>query len=235
MYFGLKGDTVPLSDVRVRQALAYAIDVDTIVTTILRGFATRTATQVGPFDFGYSAKVRPYPYDPARAKALLAQAGYPNGFEIGMQGTRRYLMGGEVSQALAQEFAAVGVRAQLEITDWTVYAQLVPAKKQAPIYMLEWGSTQTLDADAALYPILHSNQPYSTVSIPQLDRLLEDARHALDPAVRANLYAQIQTLAHDQVPLLTLYQEDSLYGLSDRVIWQPRPDARIPVSDLRLR
>jgi peptide/nickel transport system substrate-binding protein len=235
IYFGLKSDAPPLNNVNVRRALAYAIDLNTIVKAILRGFASPSGTQVGPFDFGYDPKIRPYPYDPARARALLAEAGYPSGFEIDMQGTRRYLMGGEVSQAVAQEFAAVGVRAKLSLPDWTVYAQMVPVKKQAPIYMLGWGSTQTLDADAAIYPILHSGQPYSTVDLPELDRLLDDARHVMDASARLKLYAKIQQLVHDQVPLLTLYQEDSLYGLDSRVSWKPRPDARIPAADIQIR
>jgi peptide/nickel transport system substrate-binding protein len=235
IYFGLKTDTAPLDKVNVRRALAYAIDLPTIVKTILRGFATVSGTQVGAFDFGYDSKIKPYPYDPARAKSLLAEAGFPEGFAIDMQGTSRYLMGAEVSQAIAQEFAAVGVRAKLSVPEWTVYAQLVPVHKQAPIYMLGWGSTQTLDADAAIYPILHSGQPYSTVNMPELDRLLDDARHATDPSARLALYTKIQEFVHDQVPLLTLYQEDSLYGLDSRVAWTPRPDARIQVADIKLR
>lgn len=235
IYFGLKTDVPPLNDVRVRQALAYAIDVNAIVKTVLRGFATPMATQVGPFDFGYNSKISAYPYNPSRAKALLAEAGHANGFEIEMQGTRRYLMGAEVSQAVAQQLAAVGVRAKLEIPDWTVYVQLVPVKKQAPMYMLGWGSTQTLDADAAVYPIMHSNEPYSTVSNPKLDRLLDEARRTIDPQARARLYSQIQELAHEDVPMLTLYQEDSLYGMNDSVVWKARPDARIPAKDIRLR
>jgi len=235
IYFGLKTDVPPLNDVRVRRALAYAIDVNTIVKTILRGFASPMATQVGPFDFGYDPRISRYPYNPTRARALLTEAGHPNGIEIEMQGTRRYLMGAEVSQAIAQELAAVGVRVKLEIPEWTVYAQLVPVKKQAPIYMLGWGSTQTLDADAAIYPILHSNEPYSTVSDSKLDRLLDEARHTVDPQARGRLYGQIQELAHEDVPMLTLYQEDSLYGLNNSVAWKARPDARIPVIDIRLR
>ena len=235
IYFGLKSDAAPLNNVKVRQALAYAIDINTIVKNILRGFATPMGTQVGAFDFGYDAKIQPYPYNPGRAKALLSEAGFGNGFDIEMQGTSRYLMGAEVSQAIAQEFGAVGVRAKLSIPEWTVYAQMVPVKKQAPIYMLGWGSTQTLDADAAIFPILHSGQPYSTTATPELDKMLDDARHTTDPRERAALYAKIQEYVHAQVPLLTLYQEDSLYGMDSRVAWEPRPDARIPVADIRIR
>jgi peptide/nickel transport system substrate-binding protein len=235
VYLGLRFDVPPLNDRRVRQAMAYAIDVDTIVSKILRGFATPIGTQVGPFDFGYSPNVPRYRYNPAKAKALLAEAGFPNGFDIAFQGTRRYLKGGDVSQALAEQLTAVGVRAKLEIPEWQVYVQLVPVKKQAAIYMLGWGSTQTLDADAAIYAIMRSGEPYSTISIAKLDQLLDEARRTIDPSARAQLYRQIQTLAHDEVPMLTLYQEDAVYGINNRVLWKGRADARLPVFDMRFQ
>jgi len=203
-----------------------------IVKELLKDFAAATGTQVGPFDFGY--KAQPVPgFDPARAKALLAEAGYPNGFTIRMQVPRRYINSAEVGQVIAQEFAAIGVKAELEVPEWSVYTQLVPAGKQAPIYMLAWGSTQTLDADAAIYPIFRSGEPYSTVALPALDALLDESRRTIDPAARAAVFAKIQDLAVKEVPALTLYQEDSLYAKRKGVTFTGRADARIPVFDIR--
>ena len=180
IYLGLKTAEKPLDDVRVRRALSMAIDRKTIVTQILKGYADPTGTQVGPFDFGYKHEPIP-PFDPKAAKALLAEAGYPAGFTIRMQMPRHYINGAEVGQVIAQEFAAIGVTAQLEVPEWSVYTQQVPAGKQAPIYILGWGSTQTLDADAALYPIFRTGEPYSTVSFPAMDTLLDESRRTIDP------------------------------------------------------
>ncbi len=233
IYLGLKSAEKPLDDVRVRQALSLAIDRKTIVAALLRGFASLTGTQVSPFDFGY--KEEPIPaFDPAKARALLAEAGYPNGFTIRMQAPGHYLSSAEVGQVIAQEFAAVGVTAQLEAPEWSVYAQQVPAGKQAPIYMLAWGSTQTLDADAALYPIFHSGEPYSTFSSPEMDKLLDATRITIDPQARAEDFAAAQDLAAAQVPVLTLYQEDAIYGKAKSLSFAGRPDARIPVFDMRV-
>jgi peptide/nickel transport system substrate-binding protein len=234
IYLGLKMGEKPLDDVRVRQALSMAIDRKTIVSRILKGYADATGTQAGPFDFGYKAEPVP-PYDPKRARALLAVAGYPKGFTIRMQVPAHYLNSAAVGQVIAQEFAAIGVTAQFESPDWSVYAQQVPAGKQAPIYMLGWGSTQTLDADAALYPIFRSGQPYSTVAIPAMDKLLDESRQTIDPAARAALFGKIQDLAAKDVPVLTLYQEDSLYGKSKQLTFAGRADARIPLFDMRIR
>jgi peptide/nickel transport system substrate-binding protein len=233
IYLGLRMKEKPLDDVHVRKALSLAIDRKTIVAQILKGYASTTGTQVGPFDFGYKEEPVP-PYDPARAKTLLAEAGFPNGFSIRMQVVSRYVNSAAVGQVIAQELAAAGVKPELEVPEWSVYAQQVPAGKQAPIYMLAWGSTQTLDADAAIYPIFHTGEPYSTVSIPGLDSLLEQTRHTIDPAGRAALFAKIQDLAVEQVPVLTLYQEDSLYAKRKSVTFAGRPDARMPVFDMRI-
>jgi peptide/nickel transport system substrate-binding protein len=179
--------------------------------------------------------MEPRPYNPEKAKKLLAEAGFPNGFEIAMQGTRRYLKGGEVAQAVASQFEAIGVKVKLEIPEWTVYIQQVPAGKQAPIYMLAWGSTQTLDADAAIYAIYKSDEPYSTVKSPKMDELLDKTRSTIDPVEREKLFHEIQKLAYEEVPCLTLYQQDTLYGMRSNVDWKGRADARVPVFDIRLK
>jgi peptide/nickel transport system substrate-binding protein len=233
IYLGLKTGEKPLDDVRVRRALSMAIDRKTIAAEIVKGFADATGTQVGPFEFGY--KDEPVPeFNPQKAKALLAEAGYPNGLTIRMQVPRRYINSAEVGQVIAQEFAAIGVTAQLEVPEWSVYAQQVPAGKQAPIYMLAWGSTQTLDADAALYPILHTGEPYSSVSFPAMDALLEESRRTIEPAARAAVFGRIQDLAADIVPMLSLYQEDSLYAKKKTVTFTGRADARISLFDIKV-
>jgi peptide/nickel transport system substrate-binding protein len=234
IYLGLKTAEAPLNDPRVRQALSLAIDRGALVHTLLRDFATATGTQVGAFDFGYMATPAPAA-DPARARALLAEAGFANGFEITMQAPRRYISSAEVGQSIAQQFRAIGVRVNLEVPEWSVYTQQVPAGRQAPIYMLGWGSTQTLDADAALFAILRTGEPYSTVSIPALDQLLDESRRTVDPARREQVLHQIQQLTARETPLITLYQEDSLYGRRANVEFAGRADARIPVYDIRLR
>jgi len=232
IYLGLVTNVKPLDNVKVRQALNLAIDRKGIVENILHGMATATGTQVGVADFGYAGTPVPA-YDPKRAKELLTEAGLKDGFSIKMQATHRYLKDGDVAQAIAQEFEEIGVKAELETLDWSVYVQQVPRK--GPIFMLGWGSTQTLDADAALYAIMHSGEPYSTVSDPDLDRLLDESRRTIDPAARAKVFAEIQKVASEKVPLLTLYQEDSLYGRRKNVGFAGRPDARIPVFDIKLQ
>lgn len=234
IYLGLRNDQKPLDDVRVRQALSLALNRDAYTRDLLHGFGTPTGTMAGPKDFGY----QPIPaaiQDIAKAKALLAAAGYAQGFTLRFQAPRRYIASADVAQAIVQDLAAIGVKAQLEVPEWSVYTQQVAAQKQAPIYMLAWGSTQTLDADAALYPILHSGEPYSTVNSPELDALLNSSRVTIDPAKREKILQQVQDLVVQQQPLIPLYKEDALYASTDSLSFTGRADSRIPLFDLRLK
>ncbi|EHD21456.1 MULTISPECIES: ABC transporter substrate-binding protein [Brenneria] len=234
IYLGLKNDQPPLNDARVRQALSLALNRTAYTSQLLHGFGTPTGTMAGAKDFGYQAIPAPA-QDVAKAKALLADAGYPDGFTLRFQAPRRYIASADVAQAIVQDLAAIGVKAQLEVPEWSVYTQQVAAQKQAPLYMLAWGSTQTLDADAALYPILHTGEPYSTVSLPELDKLLNESRLTVDAAKREKILQQIQLVVAQQQPLIPLYREDSIYASSSALTFTGRPDARIPLFDLRLK
>ena len=108
----------PLQDKRVRQALNYAIDADAMQRALLNGLGERIAVTLPRSAFGYDDTIKPYPYDPARAKQLLAEAGYPNGFKIPLitrQG--RYLKDKEVTQAVAGYLARIGVEVELRYVE----------------------------------------------------------------------------------------------------------------------
>lgn len=234
IYLGLKNNEKPLSDVRVRQALSLALNRQAYTSQLLHGFGTPTGTMAGAKDFGY-LNLPAQTQDVAKAKALLKAAGYPDGFTLKFQAPRRYIASAEVAQAIVQDLAAIGVKAQLEVPEWSVYTQQVASGKQAQMYMLAWGSTQTLDADAALYPILHSGEPYSTVNSPVLDKLLNDSRNTVDAKKREQILQQIQQEVTKEQPLIPLYREDSLYASGEGVTFKGRADARIPLFDLRVK
>jgi len=108
----------PLQDKRVRQALNYAIDADAMQRALLNGLGERIAVTLPRSAFGYDDTIKPYPYDPARAKQLLAEAGYPNGFKIPLitrQG--RYLKDKEVTQAVAGYLARIGIEVELRYVE----------------------------------------------------------------------------------------------------------------------
>ncbi|WP_192457173.1 ABC transporter substrate-binding protein [Musicola keenii] len=234
IYLGLKNNQKPLDDVRVRQAISLALNRQAYTSQLLHDFGTPTGTLPRPKDFGYLDIPAPK-QDIVKAKVLLQQAGYPDGFSLKFQAPRRYIASAEVAQAIVQDLAAIGIKVQLEVPEWSVYTQQVASGKQAELYMLAWGSTQTLDADAALYPVLHSGEPYSTVNSPELDTLLNDSRATVDSQKREQILHKIQQWVAEQQPLIPLYREDSLYAGSDKLHFTGRADARIPLFDLTLQ
>jgi peptide/nickel transport system substrate-binding protein len=229
IYLGLRMDKAPLDNLQVRQALNHAIDRQGITDNLLQGLATPVGSQVGNTDFGYLDLPVPA-YDPALSRKLLAEAGFPDGFEITMQSSSRYMKNSEVAQAIAQQFGDVGIKVKQEVMEWSVYTQKVPF--DGPIYMLGWGSTQTLDADAAIYAIMRSGEPYSGATLPDLDKLLDESRSTVDPVAREAVLHDIQTLAAAEVPLISLYREDALLGRASDVTFTGRPDARIVLFDM---
>ena len=162
MFVGMNSFRKPFTDVRVRQAMNYAVDVDAIIKDLMSGFAHRLSNIAGPGYFGYDPSLKPYPYDPAKAKALLAQAGYPNGFEVTLNSPKgRYLMDAEVSQAVSGYLAKVGVRVKVEVMEWGNFIARVydasNADNRFSMFLIGTGSP-ILDIDSTLGGYLDSKR-----------------------------------------------------------------------------
>ncbi len=212
----------PFNDKRVRQAVTYAINSTAIIRNFLNGHAYPLTQPVDALTFGYDKTVTPYPYDPARAKQLLAEAGYPNGFDTPCE-TRVGLK--DVLQVVAQQLAQVGVRCNIVIDETTVHLRKVTDKTIEPFFLWTWANS-SYDADGVLYHMMRTGQLYSMTTLPELDTLVDRAHVSVDAAERLRLYHQAMQLIKDEAPLVSIYQTESLYGLRPGVNWQPRPDER---------
>ena len=140
----------PFKDMRVRQAFYQAIDIETIKTRVMRNAATPTALMVAPGIKGFVPEMnKRLPYDPEAAKKLLADAGYPNGFEVGMNCPNdRYVNDGEICQAVAANLARIGVKVNLPAeTKGTYFPKIL--RRDTSFYMLGW-TPGTYDAHNAL-------------------------------------------------------------------------------------
>ena len=225
--YNLRIEDSPLQDKRVRIAINHAIDVDSIIEGVLDGYATRRSSPVTPLDFGYY-DVEPYPYDLEVARSLLAEAGFPNGEGLSLKfdtPTGRYPMDQQVSEVIAAQLTDLGIDIEFEVHEWGNYLGLFQNDQLGDLFLLGWGSITTLDADAALYDELTCGKTYSTYCDPELDAVLEEARTIIDPQRREELYAEALYMIHDDPPWLFMYQERSLYGMSERVTWEPRADS----------
>src|SRR5205823_14412348 len=114
----------PMDNVKVRQAVNYAVDWDSIIQGVLLGNGTRVSTVLAPWHVGFDPTLKPYPYDPDKAKSLLTDAGFPNGVDTNIwfiQG--RYMKDREVAEAVAQQLTKVGIRTKPNLLDVTLNTQ----------------------------------------------------------------------------------------------------------------
>jgi len=216
-YFGWRQDLEPFNDLRVRRALNHAIDVPTLVKEALRGYATIATGQFPPSSWAYDPAVKPYAYDPNRAKALLAEAGFrPEGDGVLARNGKRFsftIRHDQANQAvkdtavIVQEYLKrVGVEAKLEPLDWPTFVKKLFASEFEGIVV---GWTNHHDPDPFAYTIWHSSQwkgrNFAHYKNPRVDELLEQARHTAVVAERKKHYAEFSKLLMEDAPYVFLY------------------------------
>lgn len=229
-HFDTTRDT-PLKDRRVRQAINHAIDVDAIQRALLGGLGQRIATVLPTDAFAYDPAWKPYPYDPARARALLAEAGYADGFTIPLTSRRgRYLKDFEIMEASIGYLRRVGIRVNANYLEPGVWAQVSERKGREGLIFGGWSGR---DPDLVWYPLLVTGQYQSYYSNPQLDALLQQGRSTIDPAERRRIYAQAREIIHEDAPFLPMLQPPLLYGLAANLDWAPRTDGMINLRQAR--
>lgn len=208
----------PFDDVRVRQAMNYAIDKEQLVNVVFRGNATVMSSPIPELVFGYEQQ-EPYAYDPEKAKALLAEAGYEDGFSF-----KTLTFTGEeystAGQVLQQMFANVGLTLELNPSERGALVDQIfkPVEENITETALVGASAATGDADRALtvsfaresWPPTSNN--WSFYEDAEVERLLKEARASGDPEVRKAAYAQAQTIIWEAAPWVFLYSPDSIAG-----------------------
>ncbi|HEV2056508.1 MAG TPA: ABC transporter substrate-binding protein [Methylomirabilota bacterium] len=231
----------PLSDKRVRQALAYALDVPALIKNLYAGMGKPYSGGLVDTDFGYNPALKPYPYDPAKARALLAQAGYPGGIDVALYfGNGTMVNDKALIEAIVDMWSKVGIRGRIEMMEMGA-RQRMNNDRAVPPGGLFLGNPQStlLDADGSLWRIFHPtgfNGKYWVGSQPgqRFHDLMEQARYSLDPKKRKALYAEATAIFHDEKPSVELFQEIVVYGVSRRVSFKPRADYRLIVSEMSL-
>jgi peptide/nickel transport system substrate-binding protein len=239
--FGINATQPPLSDRRVRQALHYALDVDAIIRNLYAGQGKPFSGGLADTDFGYNAALKPYPYDPTKAKQLLAEAGRAKGIDVTLHAGYGTMVNDKaLVETIADMWAKVGIRAKVEMMEMGARQRMLNART-VPANGLLLGNPQStlLDADGSLWRILHPNGfngLYWVGSQPgqRFHDLMEQARYSLDARKRKQLYTEATQIIHEEKPSLELFQEVVVYGTSKRVSFKVRPDYRLMVSEMTL-
>jgi len=199
----------PFADKRVRQAVNYAINKKALVQNVLQGTATVAAGPTPPaFAWAYNDSLKPYPYDPEKAKALIDAAG-AKGAELTFyvtEGGSGMLDPVPMGEAIQADLAKVGLKVKIETYEWNTFLGKVNPGLAGKADMAEM-AWMTNDPDTLPYLALRTgawpdkggfNSGY--YSNPKVDALLEQARRSTDQAERAKLYKQMQTIVHDDAP-----------------------------------
>lgn len=215
VYIGINTTRGPLADVRVRQAINYAIDINKIIERLVSGRGTRAAGVIPPALGGYDSTRKAYPYDPAKAKQLLAAAGHPNGIDIELwvSMTPIYQLIATTVQAYLN---AVGIRTKIVQRD-AASARAAARKGQVDMILKDWYADYP-DAEDFLYPLLHTTNRgaggnVSFFSNATFDSVVTASRHELDEPKRNVLYRQADSIAFAQAPMVFLYFYNELYAV----------------------
>jgi peptide/nickel transport system substrate-binding protein len=232
IFFATDAPGTPLADKRVRQALNYGVDLDSIVKNVLQGYAQRIASPIGPLTLGYDASVKPYPYDLGKAKSLLSDAGYANGFDVVIDVTATARTA--PIEAVAGELPKLNIRATLRRLDLATFNDNWSKKQTSPMISASWSGL--FDPASALNFWAKSDGLLSRYKNPDADKSINAGAATLDQAMRAKIYAQLSKLLNDDPLALYLWTTQSLYGLSQRVAgWQAHPRSYIAVGGVTVR
>jgi peptide/nickel transport system substrate-binding protein len=214
----------PTEDPKVRQAMNYAVDVDAIIDALFSGYGKRAAGYVATFEMGYG-NVEPFPYDPEKAKALLAEAGYGDGFEMDMACPAGvYGSFEEVCEAIAGYLGEVGITINLEIMESAQYWDLEANKELPPLFGDSWGEESGEAYNRLIGALGGWDAAYSAWSDPEIDRLLSEISTEVDADKRTALYQELQVYMHDNPPFIYLYEPYTFEAVRDKVQdYHPRP------------
>lgn len=241
-YLGFNLKRKPFDDIRVRQAINYAIDKQEIIDGVLLGLGEPVASPYKPGTRWSNANLHPYPYDPNKAKVLLKDAGYedhdgdgiidkggkPLRFEIlTNQNKERELTGVLIQRRLKE----IGIDANIRVLEWASFLGRFIKPKEFDVVVLGW----SLSLDPDQYSIWHSSQQapgqfnFISYSNPQVDQLLEAGRLELDPDKRMKIYHQFSKILLEDSPIVYLSAGYGLSAIHNRVrgISDPAPAAGI--------
>jgi peptide/nickel transport system substrate-binding protein len=242
IFLGMRNDRPMFKDRRVRQAMNYAIDVDTILKNVVgagRRMASLANANVNP-------ALRPYPYDPEKAKALLAEAGWKletgtlmkdgQPFSISFDTpSGRYIRDKDIAEAAASYLERLGIRVKLNILAWPVYSKkMFEDVAPADLFLLGLGSSfngqsemQYISKTYAYNPVAYNN--------PEYEQTYQELNATADPAKRTQLLHKLQQMAYDDPPVVFLYKQIDFYGVNKRVNWEPRRDEFVILQGVTLK
>lgn len=225
------GKKNPLLDVKVRQALWHAVDLDAIQKRIMRGKSRNVGTMVAPPVPGYVAELdKPLPFDLAQSKKLLTEAGYPNGFKTGLTCTNdRYIADEQLCLAIAGMWTKAGIQVDVKTESKATYFPRQD-RGELDVWMLGWATLPQMDGFSVLSGIFASRKDgyggsnAGGMVVPALDDLARKAAVELDETKRRALMGEAFKIARDQALFIPLHQQPLAWAMKSNVDVPQFPD-----------
>ena len=230
LFSNVKGKN-PFKDIRVRRAFYQAIDEETIKTRVMRGAASPTGEMIGAAVRGFQPDLnKRLPYDPDAARKLMAEAGYPNGFEVGMNCPNdRYVNDSAICQAVAANLARIGVKINLVAETKVSYFPKI-LRRDTSFYLLGW-TPSTVDAHDTMQSIMATPTPagqgqfnLGTYSNPKFDELTLKIQSETDQKKRNDMIHEAFKIHQDDIGHIPLHQQALAWGLNDKVALTQLPN-----------
>ncbi len=216
----------PLQDKRVRHAINFAIDKQGIIDGLFLGNARRLNGQLlRPTQPGYDPNIVDYPYDPKKAKQLLTEAGYPNGFQVPFKvPVGSIQQGQEVAEAVAGMLGAIGITAKIQLLEAGEYLRQLRARELGPMAI---SGNQPPDDSHFMMSQYHSTWRYSYINDAELDKLIDEGKVEMDPKKRDAIYRKISALIYEQAPVGFINGGVDHYAVNAKLKnFHPRGDGR---------
>lgn len=219
-----------MADKLVRQALNYAMDTEAIARFLFHGYAMPIASPFTASTLGYDTTIAPYPYDPDKAKKLLAEAGYPDGFEVTIDTTANRATW---AQVIAGYLSEIGVRATLRPMESSIFNTNWVAGDVGDIVAASWGAAG--DPQSYLQMLVRTGGTLNHYSNAAADELIDKSAVTLDPRRRATILRELQHVLHEDPAALYLWSAADIYAVSEAVQnWRPHSTERLIISDVTL-
>ena len=241
IFIGIRTDTEPFNDKRVRQALNYATNVEAILDNLLYGVAERMATGS---NYPIPSPVEAYTYDPQKAAELLDEAGVvdsdgdgvrewngePLSIEIASP-NGRYVKDAEIAQAVAGDLTAIGIPTEAKAYEWSVLSDMAMSDTLPPLHLFGFGSGFSGQFE---HWFMTKDFPMDTTywGDPDFERVYAELKKTIDVDTRTEMIHELDQIAHDGAPWIFIYKQVDFYGVNDRVEFTPRPDELIMYADL---
>ena len=236
MYFlGMNVTIKPFDNKLLRQAINYALDPHVMLKHIYDGHGAVVNGPLGSNWVGFDPKIKRYPYDPKKARELLAKAGYPNGLETKLYlAPDRHLKGREVCEVIADQLGKVGIKAELVPQEYAIYwgKDGVNGGK-LPFY---YAGSNGSDADVYFEQYFRTGgSKRINYNNPEFDKLIDEEQRTGDHKKRIAILHQAGRILMEDVPFAPLYTLAELYGVARNVIWKGSPDGKILASEMKIK